>query len=302
MRRFSALALPLTLVALSLLGLGLPGCDTVTNPFPPAETQTAGRRDSLALDSVEAARPAPVFGQRVLLENFTGHTCGNCPRAAQVVGRLLAQYSDRLVVVAPHIGSFAAPRSDTLYFNDYRTPAGEELNTRYGIDNFGLPQGMVNRAPAAGGASPVVSEGAWAERVATELALVPEQDLRVTARYAPATRTLGLKIRTQYRAAQPGRTFRLVVNILEDSIRSYQKDYARAAGNIRDYTHRHLLRAAPLGTFGAVQTTAPGAGQQVLTYLTLPVPTNWNPRHLVAVAYLLDDQTRRVTQVAETAP
>ena len=46
--------------------------------------------------------------KKILLEDYTGHKCGNCPRAAEKAEELKAIYDDQLVSIAVHAGFFAS--------------------------------------------------------------------------------------------------------------------------------------------------------------------------------------------------
>jgi hypothetical protein len=286
-------------------GIGLlTACDEIDQPIPPKTVESAGRRDTVALDSAEAAylelpgHSTPV--QRVLLEDYTGHTCGNCPRAAEKAMELQQQYGERVVVVATHVGYFADTTKPGYHY-DFRTAAGNELNQVFNVDNFGLPQGMVNRTPAAGAGQPVTTLGSWATIVANELARAPEQQLTVTGLREESNRTLRVKVTSKYLTAKPG-TYRLVLNYIEDTLTRNQKDYSLPApSDIPRYVHRHILRDSPLTTFGTIDAIAPTQGQVHATYLRYPLPDKpWATRPAHLVAYLIDDATKRIVQVAET--
>lgn len=291
--------LPAALLALAGLS-ALPGCDVVDNPQPPQATVSAGRRDTLALDSAETARPAPALTQRVLLEDFTGQFCGNCPTAARLIASTLRpQYGARLTVLEEHVVDyFAAPKTYAPYLVDYRAAGvSQELENTFGLN--ALPKGAVNRTGRGG--SPVLEFADWNAAIAQQLAQAPQQQVRLTALYAPATRTLRLKVNTRYLAAQPGRRFRLGVFISEDNLVGGQKDYSLPQGqqDVTNYVHRDVLRAALLGTFGTVQASGPAANQTVLAYLRYQLPAAWDAQHCAVVAYLADDATRQIVQVSE---
>lgn len=293
---------------LTLTGL-LPACDVVDAPVPPTQVLKVEPEEALALDSTEELTPLETPVQRVLLEDYTGHQCGNCPRAALKAAELSQQHGDRLVVVATHVGYYAR-LTPPHYTYDFRTTAGNELNTVFGVDVLGLPQGMINRTPPPNGTSPAVSDGVWSSRVADAVTNPVEQQLALTPVYSPATRTLLLKMRAKYLVAKPGRTYRLVLNVLEDSIQRWQVDYsitdpANPHKDDSTYYHRHVLRASPLGTFGVVDVKSPQAGQLVDAYVRYELPADWNDHHCALVAYLLDatdpeSKNWRVVQVTET--
>lgn len=102
-----------------LLILG--ACDKIDKP---RENTTS----LIGVNYIERDNYAVAGFNKVLLEDYTGHTCGNCPRAAEKAEELKTLYKDSLIVIAVHAGSFANPTSS--YPNDYRTNVGTDW------DNF----------------------------------------------------------------------------------------------------------------------------------------------------------------------
>ena len=47
--------------------------------------------------------------RKILLEDYTGHKCPNCPEAAVEAHNLKLAYGDSLVIMAVHAGVFAEP-------------------------------------------------------------------------------------------------------------------------------------------------------------------------------------------------
>ena len=47
--------------------------------------------------------------RKVLIEEFTGHRCMNCPTGHQKLEELHERFGDTLVAVGMHVGSLAAP-------------------------------------------------------------------------------------------------------------------------------------------------------------------------------------------------
>ena len=301
MKHSFTVALLLGVAASAGLSL-LPGCDVIDQPVPPQATLSAGQRDTLALDSAEAAQPAPLLVQRAMLEDFTGQYCGNCPRAGVVVAALKQQHGERLVVLEDHVTDyFAGPKAtEPKYQTDFRVPVvSQELDDAFGLSQLGLPKGAVSRTPRAGTSSAVLDYADWGNAVATQLAQTPQQELRLTKLYNPASRRLRLKVNARYLTPQPGRTFRLGIYVSEDSLLGWQKDYSRNPADVPNYAHRHVLRSALRGTFGQVLTASPVAGQSTATYLTYELPTQWQDKHCAIVAFLSDNATKQVVQVTE---
>src|SRR4051812_17310300 len=64
--------------------------------------------------------------RKVLLEDYTGHQCVNCPRAAEAAETLAIQYGNKLVVLANHVSDFANPNKDpnaSAYKEDFKNIA-----------------------------------------------------------------------------------------------------------------------------------------------------------------------------------
>ena len=74
------------------------------------------------------------FVKKVLIEDYTGHTCPNCPDAARQLEAIQDFYGDQVIGMAIHIGKAFAmpyPSSQSPKFQyEFRTKWGEEY------DNF----------------------------------------------------------------------------------------------------------------------------------------------------------------------
>ena len=92
----------------------------------------------------------------VLLEEFTGHLCVNCPEATKLSNDLKETYGNKLLLLAIHAGDLAEP-STAPYDNDLRTTAGTSIYNYFAP--IGVPTGMVNRTEFGG--SVVLFKDSW---------------------------------------------------------------------------------------------------------------------------------------------
>ena len=288
-------------------GLALAACDVIRDPVPPQVTSTLTPREQAALDSLDNLHADPANAQRVLLEDLTGQYCGNCPSAARMADSLALRSPGRVLITEVHVTDFFARPRPPHFPIDFRVPdVSDELARIYDLDNRGLPQGAVNRAPfVTANNNPVATYRLWPGVVASELARAPEQELNLTTTYDAATRTLRLKVASHYLTALD-MPVRLGIIITEDSLLGTQKDYRAPVGTVQlpgqetpDYAHRHVMRAALTGTFGTEQVRQPAAGQRFNNYLSYELPAGWNARHCGVVAYLANGDTRHILQAAE---
>lgn len=233
--------------------------------------------------------PAPIVPRRnVLLVDFTGQRCSNCPAAADLLRSLTAGPAGaRIIAVSVHGGALAL--STDASPRGLAGPDARRLTDEARVNSW--PQGTVDR-PVGG---TLLRPSAWNAALAERLALAADADaaaqqsLVADAHVALATRTLSYTLRPRHltdAAGQADAETYLHLWLVEDSITAPQ---TLADGTERaDYLHRHVLRldltgpaahrlaaprpgssapamtrpaAAPasVGTSAAAQPTSPGS-------------------------------------------
>ncbi|MFM7731357.1 MAG: Omp28-related outer membrane protein, partial [Flavobacteriales bacterium] len=232
------------------LVLSLVSCEEEENPL--IEFGNAYREDLYG--------PPPVFGpsgpahQRVLLEDFTGHDCGNCPNGHVVAHDLLDAHADDIAVVAIHAGSLAAPFPPD-FPNDWTTTEGEYyLLTQVGVDV--MPKGRVNRNP---GASTTFNPSGWSAQFDLAAQSTPPVNLQLQTSYSSTNEHLNIHIQEDWKSDFSGDAH-LVVLITESDIVAPQLWYGQTPEYIPDYAHGHMLRASATGSTGLVSSSNPAAG------------------------------------------
>ncbi len=300
------------LAPLALLVLGglaaVPACDVIDNPQPVKVTSTLTTVQQTRVDSAEAKQTAPAVTQNVLIEDFTGQYCGNCPRAAAVADSLHQLYPGRVLVTEVHVTDYFAQPRPPHFPIDFRVPTvSQQMDQTFDLSNRGLPQGAVNRSPfALANNDPVATFSLWPGVVTNQLAQAPTVELRATPLFNKTSRMLLLKVATKYLTAQPGRNMRLGIMIVEDSLVGAQKDYRMNRTQFpeqtkENYLHHNVMRAALAGTFGMQQVVGPTAGQQFGDYLgyQMPAASVWNDKKCSVIVYVADADTRQIIQVTQ---
>lgn len=120
------------------------------------------------------ALPAVEANRTVLLEEFTGQLCINCPEAHVIIADLLNLYPDNLIAVSIHGGGdvFSYPETHPR-FKGLRNDDGQAYCDSYNIP--ALPAGVVNRK------SGVLQSGQWAGAIRSEIERPTDIDMQVTA-------------------------------------------------------------------------------------------------------------------------
>lgn len=216
--------------------------------------------------------PAPIVPRRnVLLVDFTGQRCSNCPAAADLLHSLTAGPAGaRIIAVSVHGGALAL--STDASPRGLAGPDARRLTDEARVSSW--PQGTVDR-PVGG---TLLRPSAWNTALAERLALAADADaaaqqsLVADAHVALATRTLSYTLRPRHltdAAGQPDAETYLHLWLVEDSITAPQ---TLADGTERaDYLHRHVLRLDLTGP-AAHRLAAPRPGSSAPA-MTRPAAT-----------------------------
>ena len=223
------------LFALFSLSL-LMSCDKVKSPYSEISTNNGGDR-------------------KILIEDFTGHKCVNCPRAAETIKSLQQLRPGKIISIGVHVtNQFAAPGSG-IYNIDFRTPTGNSLDSMFKVGALGLPSGMVNRILVNGIYR--IEYPKWGEYAETMLNIPAEVYITINNSYDSVSRTVSSTIKSDFRKENT-RVYKLTAYVIEDSIIHAQKDnLILPPSNDSNYVHQHVLRGSLNGPFGEVLTSAP---------------------------------------------
>jgi hypothetical protein len=209
----------------------------------------------------------------VLVEDFTGQRCINCPSAAEVIDTLMQQYgADKVIAVGIHSGPLAVyPTSKVL---GLRTAIGDEYYTHWGVESE--PSGLIDRK---GG---VQNRDQWATLVYNEIQQKAPVALSADVSYDEATRTVSV---TTSALASDALSGKLQLWLVEDSITAIQMMLDGSAN--KTYMHQHVFRAAINGTWGEDVYFAEGETKTFKHTCQLDVA--WKPAHVAAVAFIYND-------------
>ncbi|MDZ4664212.1 MAG: Omp28-related outer membrane protein [Bacteroidota bacterium] len=281
-----------TLISSILLGLILIGfysCDKVKHPNIITQTAVGTTFDSINNSAVSGFK-------KTLLEDYTGHKCGNCPAAAILTENLSAQYQSSLVVIAIHAGFFAKINSE--FPTSYTCAAGNDWDatTGFGVSAIGNPNGMVNRKVYPG--FTLVHKDTWFTTVglAQSDPFIVKMDL--SSAYDKTARALNVTTKLTFLQASSN-NIKLQLVLTEDSIIGSQLDYSQNPDHVEDYHFEHMLRTAINGSWGEVAKTAPIAALSTVTITNsnFAVDSKFNDKKLTLVAFVFDETTKEVLQV-----
>lgn len=214
-------------------------------------------------------KPEPA--QRVvLLEDFTGQRCPNCPTATDVIEQLQETYGDALIAVGIHGGPLAFAGNARVV--GLKTDTGDEYYNHWGLDH--QPVGLIDRHGSA-------DYQYWARDVKEELAKPAPLRLEGTA----VLEDNAISIRVNAKGTDGTTQGKLQVWLLEDGIKSLQLMPDGSAN--QEYIHNHVFRTAVNGIWG--EDISVGEGETVERTMEQALDPNWNAEQLSIVAFVYNN-------------
>ena len=220
----------------------------------------------------------PLGDKKVLVEEFTGVRCVNCPAGASELDDLTALYGDRLVIVSIHAGDFAPPYSDSKF--DFRTSEGTELEKLVGSP-IGYPAAVINRRKFTGQERLQVFRTSWAGFISEESKAPSVLTLGFVKNLNKTTRELSLDVKTIPTQALQG-DIRLSVMLTENGVKDQQET---PQGKKADYNHKHIFRKM-LTKFDGDPLSISSINEPISKNFTLKIPQNWVLENCQIVAFI----------------
>ena len=181
----------------------------------------------------------PRHTTKVMVEDYTGTWCTNCPRVAYNLEQALAQ-SDNIIPVAIHKSRFAG--DDPLGFADAQT-----LTNDFSIS--ALPSPIVNRTLGY----------VWDETFGSlQNELNKPQGLGLAINSNVSGNTLNIDVAVRFDMDFSNKNLNLVLYLTENHLFADQENsttYYNGPGTIVNFEHNHTLRSALSGLYGVTIPT-----------------------------------------------
>ncbi len=276
------------LISLALLTLMLWSCDEIPPVVSSGSTSTGDC--TIADPSVVASQQ-----RQVLIEEFTGVRCVNCPAGSQAIEDLISIYGDQLVAISIHAGEFSSPYPESLY--DFQTPAGNQLLNFLG-QPLGYPTAVVNRKKFDGSSSLQIFKNKWAGNIETESMEAPEVKLAIELLFDATTSDLGVDVTLFPQVDLSNESLALSIVLTEDDITDYQET---PDGKISDYKHKHVFRDAITNFSGDVILEPLTTDAVVCQSYSYNIPAEWKvaDMHVIAFVSKVGGEDKDIVQAAQ---
>lgn len=223
-------------------------------------------------DRLVYVKPASV-ARNVLIEDFTGQRCVNCPNATDEIEHLQQFYgADTVIAVGIHSGPFAKTSRGVPY--SLYTEEGDEYFNYWRVES--QPKGVIDRK----GTSEYTT---WSTLVREELSSNAPVSLSATTEYNKETRNLSVTVNSE--GIDGNTTGNLQVWLIEDGIVDFQ--YMPDGGVEREYTHNHVFRHSVNGTWGTAFSITEGGFKTDNFSCTLDEA--WKPENMSIVVFVYNN-------------
>lgn len=243
--------------------------------------------DKIDIDNIHKPYAPSGGGKTVLIKDFTGVRCVNCPAAAETVHELQHQLGeDRVFIMSVHAGFMAQPVGQ---FPDFTTPEGAEWygknssNPLFSVDHEALTDGntlYVEQIDAP---------------VADALAEPQTFDIFIKNNYDVSSRQLKVESDVVAAADYLGPVY-VTVCLLEDSIVGWQ---VVPGGIDTAYVFRNVFRGTLNGASGDVfydgQTYV---NDEYIYKYTIELDSTYNENQCYIMTYVYDKTDGKILQTA----
>lgn len=224
----------------------------------------------------------PQAERAVLIEDFTGQRCINCPNAALEIEKLKEQYgAGTIIAVGIHSGPLAVYSRGRVL--GLRTEEGDAYYDYWKIEQE--PIGLVNRR---GGAATIDK---WATLVHEAVQVPSDIHLTVESTYDSIARKADLIVNTVNGVDFDGH---IQVWLTESNITALQMMPDGSAN--QEYVHNHVFRKSVNGSWGTPYQAS--AGDIDALPFSCELEESWVPENMAAVVFAYNaDGVQQVVEI-----
>lgn len=221
--------------------------------------------------------------KNILIEDFTGQKCINCPNAANVIHTMQEMYGkSHVIAVGIHGGGMSVDAPLGL-----ATEEGHAYVSHWEVDGF--PSALIDRVGGLNNAPDT-----WSASVITRLQLTTPIKLSVENNYDDASRKLGIHTIVESKEDFNGK---LQLWIIEDHIIGPQIFPGNEMNP--EYEHNHVYRASINGLWGEEMYLT--SGTQSVDY-SITLDKEWVSENVSIVAFFYNDNGVQQTVIESISP
>ncbi len=254
-----------------------------------------GNNQNVVSDTTYIESPvATAEAKNVLVEEFTGVRCPNCPQGHVIIANIKAANAGRVISVSLHpINSLGRPYTD-LSTQDFQNTKAQSLFDylgQIGLEPAAAVDRVVSTAPSV-----LFEKGEWNSNVITQLAKATPVNIVLDKTYDSTNHELTVIAELHYTQTVTEEN-KLTILLSESNIITAQLN-----GSVVDtfYSHKDVMRDFISDTQGDAITQTREAGRVIRKVYKKVLDAAWKPENTMVVAYVHQYQnSKEVYQIKE---
>lgn len=241
--------------------------------------------------------------RRVLIEEFTGASCTNCPAGHDVVKSLIAANPERIVALAYHTNDAGAiyepvDKKGVKSLYDFRTEEATNIGKVIYEGLQSIPSAGIDRTKI--GTSLLISRPQWANETNKRLLVASPVNMYLTSTYKADEKKVSVRVKIVYTSDVSTKNS-INLGLVESKIIDAQEFSDRIEVN---YEHNHVFRKSftPYNGYPVLDSVATKKAGRVYEYNYVFTPDEkWNLDNCYLIAYLNNSETgnKEVLQAIE---
>jgi thiol-disulfide isomerase/thioredoxin len=232
----------------------------------------------------------------VLIEEFSGESCVNCPAGHDKLEEIQTTYGDQVAIISMHAAE-CGPQADPPpgSSQDLRVDAANDVVTLFNTGCTGIPAAVFDRTlvTASGQALVTMEVGVsnWTNRMQEVLsnASIPPVNIEISDSFDASSRTLSITVKTHYTQTVTGDN-NITIALTESNILTAQKFPPGTVPDIEyDYPQNHVLRKFVTPVSGQkinLEKYGKIAGATAECTFTTEIPVEWNQSEMEIVVFI----------------
>jgi thiol-disulfide isomerase/thioredoxin len=231
------------------------------------------------------------FVKRVLIEDYTGTWCGNCPRVAHAID-LAKNQSDKIISVAIHRSSSNPADANYDPYNFDSSELESYLNMS------GYPKALLNRLTRW---QPLEQNN-----VTQVINLTQGENPKLGLSISNEVTATSINLNVKVKFSKDFEGLNLVVYILENGLLYEQTNYTNFYGGLPylyDFQHDHTLRTCLTPLFGQpISSAETSVGKTFSKTYSIPIPANISNRNNIEFVAFITGVDNRTINVRKASP
>lgn len=286
-------------------------CDKVENPYPVEADQGDYSLYPGGDSTTYWATDGPVFTanpntlRNVVIEDFTGHKCNNCPTAADTAEAIHDDYPSRVYVATIHAGPSGLggfQQTDATYTTDWTNQDGIDIGEHFGdlpgSQFIGNPSGMVNRIVNGGQHTQSMSQ--WRNNSVAAMQEQLKVNIQSAGNFYASTSGMFLHTEIDVLDQTIADDLYTVVYLIEDTVVGKQKMPDNTTNDT--YVHKEVMRGCVLSGWSGIKLDDGNeveANKYRLDYIFTLDQTKYDPSNMHLLIYVRNAVTEEVYHVVK---